>query len=413
MNIRDANAEQPQELRWLVIDFNSYFAACEQQERPELRGRPIAVAPMMAETTCAIAASYPAKAYGVKTGTIIAEARRLCPDLIVVPARPKLYVQYHHRLLDAIESCIPIDDVMSIDEVACRLDPTQRTSKTSSALAYRIKQAIRDRVGACLTSSVGVASNRLLAKLASDMQKPDGLTILRPEHLPGSILHLEPAAICGIGRNMTLRLRAFGIDTMEKLWRADRQLLRRVWGGIGGARFHALLHGEDLPSPEHPRRSVGHQHVLAPEQRNRETAILVLRQLLARAAERLRREEFYCRRLAVDIKWMPGLGYWVAERKFSETQDTVALMRIFSVLQKEIPPLKPLRVGVTLADLAPAAQHQPDLFAPRLEGSLAQAVDKLNTKYGKGTVSFGATPESFRRMTSKIAFHRVPDIREF
>src|SRR5208283_4193392 len=119
-------SENEPKLRWLVADLNSYFASCEQQEDPRLRGKPVAVAPLIADTTCAIAASYAAKAYGVKTGTKIGEAKRMCPDLIVVQSRPKLYVEYHHRILDAIEACIPIEHVMSIDEVACTLDRSQR-----------------------------------------------------------------------------------------------------------------------------------------------------------------------------------------------------------------------------------------------------------------------------------------------
>jgi DNA polymerase-4 len=122
-------------LRWLVADLNSYFASCEQQENPALRGKPVAVAPLIADTTCAIAASYAAKAYGVKTGTKIGDARRMCPELIVVQSRPKLYVEYHHRILDAIESCIPIEHVMSIDEVACRLDRTQQTPEAAASLS--------------------------------------------------------------------------------------------------------------------------------------------------------------------------------------------------------------------------------------------------------------------------------------
>ena len=134
-------------LRWLVADLNSYFASCEQQENPDLRGKPIAVAPLLSNTTCAIAASYEAKAYGVKTGTNIGEARKMCPGLIVVPSRPKLYVEYHHRILDAIESCIPIEHVMSIDEVACVLDRSQQTAEAVSELSGEIKQAIRSQSG--------------------------------------------------------------------------------------------------------------------------------------------------------------------------------------------------------------------------------------------------------------------------
>jgi DNA polymerase-4 len=399
-------------LRWLVIDLNGYFASCEQQEQPALRGKPIVVAPVQSDTTCAIAASYPAKAFGIKTGTMIREARRLCPDLIVVPARPKLYVEYHHRILKAIEACIPIENVLSIDEVACELDRTQRAPAAITRLAAEIKQSIRAQVGECLTSSIGAASNRLLAKLASDMQKPDGLTILEPENMPAKILHLEIGAICGIGRNMSERLRAAGLDTMPKLWAADAYRLRHVWGGVMGARFHALLHGADLPSPIHPRRSMGHQHVLAPEQRSLRAAEPVVRQLLARAAERLRQENFYCRRLTADIKWIGHQGHWADERRFAETQDTRALTDMLMAMWHRAPNLKPLRVGVSLSGLVAADRHQFDLFAQPAKAKLTDAIDGLNEKFGRGAVGYGAV-SPLRRMTSKIAFQRVPGLGEF
>ena len=153
-------------LRWLFLDMNSFFASCEQQENPALRGQPVAVLPMMADTTCAIAASYEAKAFGIKTGTMVREAKQLCPALRLVQARPKLYVEYHHRILEAIETRIPIEDILSIDEVACRLDRVQREPEAARKLALAVKAAIREQVGACLTSSIGIASNKLLAKLA-------------------------------------------------------------------------------------------------------------------------------------------------------------------------------------------------------------------------------------------------------
>jgi DNA polymerase IV len=201
-------------LRWLVLDLNSFFASCEQQENPELRGKPVIVVPAMAETTCAIAASYPAKAFGIKTGTLVHEARRLCPGLKLVRARHKLYVEYHHRILDAIDRHIPVEDVMSIDEVACRLDRVQQEPAAARALALRIKREIHISVGEGLTSSIGISANRLLAKLASNMQKPDGLTMLQVETLPHAILHLELRDIPGIGPNMAERLRRAGSRTL-------------------------------------------------------------------------------------------------------------------------------------------------------------------------------------------------------
>ena len=184
-------------LRWLVLDLNSFFASCEQQENPELKGKPIIVVPTMAETTCAIAASYPAKAFGIKTGTLVHEARRLCPDVTLVQAHHKLYVEYHHRILAAIGKHMPVEDVMSIDEVACRLDRVQQEPAVAQSLAQNIKREIQSQVGECLTSSVGISANKLLAKLASNMQKPDGLVILPIEKLPGAILHLELAGYSG------------------------------------------------------------------------------------------------------------------------------------------------------------------------------------------------------------------------
>lgn len=400
---------QPLGLRWLFLDMNSFFASCEQQENPRWRGRPVAVVPMEAETTCAIAASYEAKRFGIKTGTLIKDARVMCPDLVLAPARPKLYVEYHHRFVEAIEECIPVEDVLSVDEVACRLDKTETNPDAARRLALRIKTIMRQQVGECMTCSIGIASNKLLGKLASDMQKPDGLTILRPEDMPHTILHLQPSDICGIGRNMSVRLEQAGLRTMADLWYADAATLRRVWGGVMGARFHALLHGQDLPSPSRPHRSLGHQHVLPPDLRTIEKATPVIRQLLSRAALRLREGHFYCKRLILDIKWMGHLGSHVEEARFTETQDTQALARTLAALWARAPRLKPLRVGVTLADLVADNRHQFDLFERRHAASLTQAVDVLNKKFGKGTVAFGPQGEP---QTAKIAFSRVPDRSE-
>ena len=98
-------------LNWLFVDLNSYFASVEQQVRPELRGRPVGVVPMMADTTCCIAASYEAKAFGVRTGTIVADAKRMCPEIVLVEARHEIYIEYHHRVVEAVESCVPVTAV--------------------------------------------------------------------------------------------------------------------------------------------------------------------------------------------------------------------------------------------------------------------------------------------------------------
>ena len=397
-------------LRCLVLDLNSFFASCEQQECPELRGHPVAVVPVMANTTCAIAASYAAKAFGIRTGTPVWEAKKRCPGLKIVLARPKLYVQYHNRILQAIDSCIPIDEVMSIDEVSCRLDKIQQHPAEARHLAVKIKAAISRQVGDCLTSSVGIAANKLLAKLASNMQKPDGLVILQNQDMPQAILHLRLQSLPGIGPNMAVRLERAGIRDMAALWQADGQRLRHIWNGIGGVRFHELLHGADLASVKTSKQSISHQHVLAPDQRSIEKSTEVIRQLTIRAAQRLRDGNLFCRRLILHIKWMQDFGYYVREYRLSETQDTSVLLQALMPLWKQAPKLKPLRIGVTLLDLVGEADHQPDLFDKPKPAHLTNAIDELNAKFGRGAVTFGT---SMPYMVSKIAFQRVPDIKEF
>ena len=398
-------------LRWLVLDLNSFFASCEQQEAPELRGRPLIVVQTMAETTCAIAASYPAKALGIKTGTLVHEARRLCPDLKLVQANHKLYVEYHHRILKAIDKHIPVEDVMSIDEVACRLDKVQQQPVVARKLARDIKHEIQTQVGACLTSSIGISANKLLAKLASDMQKPDGLVILPIEELPRAILHLKLRDIPGIGPNMAERLQKADITDIATLWKTDASRLRLIWGGVAGDKMHALLHGEDIVSPKHARSSISHQHVLAPNDRTKQKSATVVRQLLVRAAQRLRDDGFFCRRLAVEVKWLRRDGdTWSATRSFSETQDTAVLLRVLQEIWPEVPDLKPLRIGVVLSNLALKEAHQPDLFDKPRDARLVTAIDELNAKFGKGAISYGAAADD---QSSKIAFQRVPKVKEF
>ena len=144
------------ELRSLFIDFNAYFASVEQQDRPELRGRPIAVVPVMADTSCAIAASYEAKAHGVKTGTLVREARKLCPGIKLVPARPALYVHYHHRLVSLINQCIPTAFIGSIDEMACELIGRERQRANALAIAHGIKRRLAGETP-FIKASIGIA----------------------------------------------------------------------------------------------------------------------------------------------------------------------------------------------------------------------------------------------------------------
>ena len=171
---------QPDLFDYLHIDLNSFFASVEQQLHPEYRGKPTAVVPTMADTTCCIAASYEAKALGIKTGTQVGEARRICPGIILVNGDHAEYARVSAEIVDAVERVCPVAHKPSIDEVQCQLMGREREPPNARRIALAIKQAIQDDVGETLRCSIGMAPNRYLAKIASDMQKPDGLIGLLP-----------------------------------------------------------------------------------------------------------------------------------------------------------------------------------------------------------------------------------------
>ena len=277
-------------VQWLFLDLNAFFASCEQQENPALHGQPVIVVQTPTDSAVAIAASYAAKAVGIKTGTLLRDARRLCPDVIPVQANHRLYTEYHERILKAVDTCLPVEKVCSIDEVACRLMGTERQVPVARELALKVKRALRDQVGECLTCSIGLAPNVFLGKVGSDLQKPDGLVVITKGDLPGVLLGLELQEIYGIGSRMEQRLHRAGILTVAQLWNATPFQLRRVWGGINGLLFHEMLHGVDIQPPSSRfSKSMGHQHVLEPELRTGKGAHDFAQHLLTKASERLRR----------------------------------------------------------------------------------------------------------------------------
>ena len=411
---------------WLFLDLNSYFASVEQQLHPELRGKPVAVVPVMTDSTCAIAASHEAKKFGIKTGTNIGEARRLCPELELVEASHDVYVEFHHEILKEIDRHFPVHVICSIDEMACKLDTPRRPLQAAVDLAKRIKRGLRERMGECITCSIGLAPNRFLAKVASDMQKPDGLVTLLSEELPGRLLELELRDLCGIGRRMEPRLHACGIRTMSDLWQAERETLHRAWGGVCGDRFWHALHGgasEDDPPAQH--RTLGHSHVLAPELRTPPQAGVVARRLLLKAASRLRRMHYRATHLHLSVRTEEG-PRCEAQAKFDAACDSIVLVRVLTDLWQQV--MKQARwqrlkkVSVTLMGLEAESQPQQlELFASATEAAsrerretLSRTLDQINQKRGRDSVVIGFTPNTVRTFSgTKIAFTRIPDREEF
>ena len=401
-------------LRVLFVDFNSFFASVEQQEQPALRGLPMAVLPIMTDSTCCIAASYEAKRFGIKTGTNAGEARQRCPGLILVEARPPVYVEYHHRLIAAVDACVPVTQVRSIDEMSCALRGPWRKREKALGLAREIKARIAATVGECLRSSIGIAPNAFLAKTASDMQKPDGLVVIEEEDLPEILFRLQLRDFCGIGAAREARLHACGIVTVEQLCRSPKEVLRRAWNGIEGDRMFDLLRGKEVERASSDRCTVGHSHVLEPKCRTLPMAEAVLHRLLQKAAARLRALGYLAGGLAVSVKFL-GNERWSDEMSFLETQDTLDFIRVFGLLWQRCPSSSPppLAVGVTLFYLTEV--HNVALNLPQLGPSrvaLDQAMDKLNLCYGKNTVYFGGAQPALDSAPTRIAFTHIPEVEK-
>src|ERR1700743_3795413 len=268
---------QPDRFGFLHIDLNSFFASVEQQMHPEYRNRPLAVVPTHADTTCCIAASYEAKALGIKTGTQVGEAKKIFPEIVLVEGNHGVYADYSHRIAAAVERVCPVAHTPSIDEMVCQLMGREQEPPRARQIAMAIKQAIRDDVGETLRCSIGMAPNRYLAKIASDMQKPDGLIGLLPSQLPRAIAHLELRDLPGVGARTEARLKAKGIHTMAELLSLDRTGMHALWDSVWGDRLYHWLRGgqtgdDGAPVASDLQKSLGHSHVLGPEHRTQEGA---------------------------------------------------------------------------------------------------------------------------------------------
>lgn len=397
-------------LRVLFLDFDAFFASVEQAENPALRGRPVAVVPVLSNSSCCIAASYEAKRFGIKTGTNVGEARRRCPQLVLVEGRHERYIEYHHALVAAVEDCAPVEQVASIDELWLALDAPHRSVAAARELARQVKSSLA-RVAPSMTCSIGLAANPYLAKLASDMDKPNGITVLESADLPSRVLHLKLSDFCGIGPGMEARLRRYGIITVEALYAASRSELRRIWGGINGERFYDELRGLWATRPSHGRASISHSHVLPPTLRNERDALAVLHRLTQKACVRLRAMHYVSGCLWVGVRHA-NRSDWQTQQRFDPTQDSLLLTQWLKQLWQQRPATAPapLRVGMALSELVPAGEQSHSLLTPE-RGRLWDGIDALNQRYGRNTVYLGGAFKTLDQAPMRIAFTRIPDLR--
>ena len=397
-------------LRYLFVDMNAYFASVEQQDFPELRGKPIAVVPMQAETTCCLAASYEAKARGVKTGTPVWQARGLCPGIVFRTGRHDRYVEVHEKIVKAVGLCIPVAKIMSIDEMACKLIGDERTTAKATKIAHHIKLEIRARVGEYLRCSIGVAPNGMMAKVAGDMQKPDGLTIIHTEELPTRMYCLKITDFPGIGPRMEKRFNLYNVFTVQQLYTLTVKQLSQVWGSkIHGERWFHLLRGDEVYEKPTKRKTLGHSHVLPPDLRNDVGTRGVFIKLIHKAAARMRSIDYWTDTLTISVRYEDG-ARWEVRTHVPRCQDTLNLLRAFIDLWEHRPQDRtPLKVSMVLTNLVPTSAATPSLFEhDRQVTTLSHVMDQVNRTFGKQSIHFGTLIGSEDTAPTRIAFGEIP-----
>lgn len=414
---------KPETIEKLYLDFDGFFASVMQQAIPALRGRPVGVIPFevegrAADSTCVIACSKEAKRYGVKNVMSVPEARSLCPGIVLVPQKPDLFRRANAALLNEIGCEIPIEAIKSIDELTCALDP--RDIADPVGLAQRIKARIAKNVGPYITCSIGMAANRLLAKIACKVDKPNGVTIWKPEAMPWPLFLRPMSDIPGIGPSMQRRLGAAGISTVPQLWASQPKHLRAVWGNVTGERMWYAIHGYDLHALPTERSMFGHSRVLPPDLRALPKARECSRLLLTKAARRMRRAGFRAGSLSL---WLSlKVDSWGKTCDIPALLDDLAIQRALDSLwaqaRRDLPAgAKAYMVSTALGGLSSATMRQGDLLLDddrerRRSEHITNTIDGLNAKFGKRVVTVGPWSD-LALAGGKIAYNRIPSAEDF
>ncbi|GFE62041.1 DNA polymerase IV [Geobacter sp. AOG2] len=376
----------------LHIDMDAFFASVEQQASPDLRGKPIAVTGAGSRAVVTTS-SYEARALGVRTGMAVWEAKRCCPHLVLVTGNNRSYTRASREIMGMMQDYSPEVEVLSIDEAF--MDVTRSLSIFGNAenIARQLKSRIRDGLG--ITCSVGIAHNKLLAKLASDMNKPDGLTIIAPPDVPAVMERLPIGALCGVGKKMQRHLNQMGIYTCGELGRCDEARLIRRFGAIGTHLKQMGLGRDDSPvipcGEEGEVKSVSHSMTLERDIEAREDILRFLLQLSDMVGNRARRYRVAGKTIGLYVRYadfFTGIGKQTTLPGYVSLSDDIyrAVLPILDSIELQ----QPVRLlGVRLSNLKHQSEQLPLFEDERKRVAAARAVDDLNQRFGAMAVTFG------------------------
>ena len=376
-----------QEPTILHADVDSFYASVEQRDDPRLKGRPVVVG-----AGVVLAASYEAKAYGVRTAMSGTLARRLCPDAVVVSPRTDAYSAASKAIYRVFEDTTPLVEGLSIDEAFLDVRGLRRSAGTPVEIAVRLRREVRARVGLPIT--VGVARTKFLAKVASGVAKPDGLLVVPPER-ELTFLHALPVErLWGVGDVTAEKLHRLGITTVAQLAALGESTLQSILGRALGRQLHALAHNRD-PRPVQPGRrrgSIGSQCALGRSWRTLEDVDAVLVGLVDRVTRRMRAAGRVGRTVVVRFRFddfSRATRSFTLERATAETQTVLDTAR--GLLAAMVPMIRErglTLVGISVANLQNAVPSQLVLpFDRRSRDALDAAIDEVRERFGLGAIT--------------------------
>ena len=372
----------------LHIDMDAFFASVEQRDHEEYRGKPVIVGGLGPRGVVSTA-SYEARKFGVHSAMPMVTARRRCPGAVFLHPDHARYSAVSRQIFSILSRFSPVIEKLSIDEGFLDLTGMERLMADPRAYGEEIKRAVREETG--LTASVGVAPNKFLAKLASDMEKPDGLVVIRPEDAEKVLAPLPVSRIFGVGKKTEERLAALGLKTIGQLAAVDRQKLARALGDRMAAQLIALAHGlDDRPvEPVRAAQSIGREETFDEDIRSREEAERVLLALSEEVGWRLRREGLSARTVALKLRFA-SFDTYTRQQTFPDPvsfdEDIFsaarALFRAFPV-----PPGAGIRLlGVSVGGLT--EEGELSLFDDHeKKEKLYNAIDKIKGKFGEAILT--------------------------
>ena len=371
---------------------NSYFASVEQQANPFLRGKPIVVSGKEDSRTVIVAASVEAKKFGVKTAMNIFEAKKLCPNLYFVQPDPKKYAYVTDSFFEIFKRHTSEVELFSIDEAFLDLTGFANDFKQSEKIAKIIKKQIKNEIGEWIRCSIGISFNRLLAKLASDMKKPDGLIVIEEKDKFKILDSIKVDDLCGIGPRLAKRLEALVLTNLKKVREADKQIMLDEFGPYWGSRLQKMAAGdlnEDIvPYYEQEQmKSASASYTLPQNTFDKNYICQILIQLIEKVCRRLRKNNLRAKTTAYFLRF-EDFTHWGERKTWSGyLSDEI---RFFEWAKRQMGKLifpKAVRlIGFQAGNVAENNNQLPLFLKERKKFFLNQSLDKINDTYGERTI---------------------------